>query len=182
MELVRRSGSHAQRGRIAIHFQLPLYLRFMLSLSLGISAMVACILTLTRFMQPSPNPFASFADVFPGQPRSAIEARGFSCALTPYPTYAEACIYWPKTGDFSLVRIAFSSPDAVSSISFGARDNTLRLGDLVALWGRPEVHKYGRSTYFFWFDGRVTGMASADVERVSLFSPVASIRFENPPT
>jgi len=72
---------------------------------LGVRAVAQSIPT-----TPAPNPFPAYADVYPGQPMSAVETRGFSCQYSydlyhrpsdvHRPTEA-SCVFTPASGMFS---------------------------------------------------------------------------------
>ena len=70
------------------------------------------------------NPFADYIDVFPGQPRSALEELGFSCPasyLANLPDAAgETCVLWSATGLFSQVRV-YVVQDVIQNIDFVMR-------------------------------------------------------------
>jgi hypothetical protein len=129
--------------------------------------------------QPSPEPFVSLADLFPGQPRSAVEARGFSCMVIGFGTYAETCLLLPNTGIFSEIGVTTSPLGYVNSSYFRLREDTLRLGDLAALWGRPEVYDQYEYLLFSWFGGSVNA-TSAYTGRFSFLLPVDRVFFEIP--
>jgi hypothetical protein len=127
---------------------------------------------------PSPDPFAAYADVFPGQPRSAVVGRGFTCPTTAYGGYhqpgEETCVLWPRTGTFFQVT-ARVSQDVIRHITFTARDHALRLGDLVALWGRPESR--GHDIQFVWPGRCIVALTYAFDGQFSLLPPVRNVSF-----
>ena len=72
----------------------------------------------------SSNPFVDYVDVFPGQPRTALEAHGFSCPASAYAnlpdTIGETCILMPREGLFQQVRL-YVVRDIIQQIDFVAR-------------------------------------------------------------
>jgi hypothetical protein len=84
------------------------------------------------------DPFAEFADVFPGQPKSAAAARGFSCPAGAYGAPDEYCFLNPTMGVFSQVGVSVSG-GIIRQIDFTMRGYNLRLGTLILLWGMPQL-------------------------------------------
>jgi hypothetical protein len=129
------------------------------------------------------NPFAPYADVFPGQPRSAVVDRGFSCpSVRDYDTYQdtseETCIFRPESDPFFDVQVVLSS-DSIHQIMFAIHDNRLRVGNLIALWGKPEVQVKSHLVYLFWRSRKINALAPRDTGRFSLFLPVWKVYFFN---
>ncbi len=176
MQLVQQSRLRFQLPPIAIHFKLPLYGWFMLAVFLGILVMVAAVTALARHMQPPSNPFSAYADIFQRQPRSALVARGFSCSHRAPDNYDITCILKPPEGVFSQVSAGFSQ-DFIRYTTVMVRENMLRVGDLVALWGRPEVHEYGHVAMFVWPSSGVMASTYAYTGQFSLFLPLWSVAF-----
>jgi hypothetical protein len=69
----------------------------------------------------SSNPFADYVDVFPGQPRSSLEAHGFSCPASFFGNtnvaIGEACVLWPSIGNFRQVSV-YIQHDVIKQIDF----------------------------------------------------------------
>ena len=147
MELIRQGRTHHELPRFAIHFKLPLYLWFMLCVFLGVLVMVATVTALARSMQPPSDPFLDYADILPGQPRSTV-----------------------------VMGTGFTQ-GVIRHNTLMVPENTLRLGDLVALWGTPEVQEYGNVATFVWRDGAIVASTLAYSGRFSLFLPVWSVSF-----
>jgi hypothetical protein len=127
------------------------------------------------------NPFASFADVLPGQPRSALVARGFSCPVsffiaTDPDVTDETCVFYQAIDIFRQVQVTVSQ-GVIRHLTFIMRENALTIGDLAALWGNPEVQEYGRSVDLFWRSHGVYAIASNISGRFSPFLPVWSVSF-----
>ena len=105
---------------------------------------------LAQHLQPPLNPFSTYADIFPGQPASAIETRAFSCQSN-YDYYAapteETCIFIPTEGFFSSVE-ALISEGKIHDLTFISRDNTLQFGTLERFLDTPAIHIYAREIYF----------------------------------
>jgi hypothetical protein len=147
---------------------------------LGLTVVSLGAIAWARYGVPSPNPFSSYVDIFPGQPSSALQARGFSCSMefNRY-TSNEYCFSYPAAGVFSKVGVVVSK-GVISIISFTMRENTLRLGDLMMLWGKPDFTENDRSTYYFWRGSGVTAIADNDTGRFTHYFPVRRAIIANP--
>jgi hypothetical protein len=139
----------------------------------------ASVVALARTATPSPSPFAAYADVFPGQIRRAVAARGFSCLERYDGGYSPNldCTLNPVAGDFSQVSLVIED-GVIDEISFGLRDDTFRVGDLMLLWGAPVVHEFSRSVYLHWRSQGVFALVRGYSE-FSLYLPIPRISFVN---
>jgi len=159
----------------------PLYVLLVFILVSGFSAGGAGMRILARNAAAASNPFAVFADVFPGQSRSAVAARGFSCysagasASDRDPT-DESCILRPESGSLSQVEVLIPG-DEIRRLDFRIHENALRLGDLAVFWGVPEVQRYSRSLYVFWRSLGIFALVVRNTEEFSLFLPVQRVYF-----
>ncbi len=175
MELIQNSHKRLEVPTVAIYRSLSVYVRYMLSVCLGMLIMVANVTALTRYMPASSNFFSAYTQVFPGQARSAVLAHGFSCAIGTYPVLPdESCTLNPAGGIFLQIQ-AVVSHGKIRQITFIPRKDMLRLGDLVALWGRPEIHDYGASTVLQWPTAGVVASQIPRIGRLSLFSPLWNV-------
>jgi hypothetical protein len=129
--------------------KLPRYLLLVFGVLIGCSVAIAGTLTLARHrVQPS-IPFSAFKGVFPGQPKSAVLAHGFSCARQDTMQH-EYCILNLETGPFSNIGVVLDN-DEVRQIEFTLPQGVLRLGDLVVLLGSPDDQiDVGTTRFFFW--------------------------------
>ena len=136
---------------------------------------VSALAKLVSAPQPT-QAFSDFADVFPGQSRQAVEGQGFSCPISYYfattsDRTAETCYLMPPAGVFSQVGITLSQ-GMIRQIGFTLRDDIFTVGDLMLLWGRPEVRQYGRAAYIFWRGQGIYAIAGKTAGTYSLFLPV----------
>jgi hypothetical protein len=158
--------------------KLPSIVLVVLCAWLGIVIVSMTVVAIGRSAPIPPNPFASFADVFPGQPRSAITAWDFSCVINSYAAFDgvpnEYCTFNPATGTFSQVRIAIYK-NVIQSIVFVLRENTLTVGDLMLLWGRVTVRGINRAAYFYWHRSGIAATAVNHSGQFSLLLPVRSV-------
>lgn len=147
-------------------------------LLIGFGVVSLGLMVLARYTPAPTNPFPAYADVFPGQPMSAVEARAFSCSVDhDYYLYADiACILTPTEGVFSSIQIVVSG-GIIRRITFIMRDNTLLVGDLARFLGMPTVHRLYRTAYFFLPASLVRAETIGHGEQFSLFLPVWSVTF-----
>jgi len=173
-----------KRPGVALPFPLPLYLRFMLGLSLGVLVVVSGVTTLTRFAQPPSNPFSAYADLLPGQPRSALVLRRFSCSYeretniesfqSPISQY---CVLLPETGAFDHIGVMLSD-NVIKRVAFSLGDNSLTVGDLAVWWGRPEIGvSYREWMTVYWPDIGISVKAWAEQGQFSYSLPLRFVTF-----
>jgi hypothetical protein len=175
MELVRHYQERQQIRGFTFHFQMPPYLLVVFSLLVGFAVVSLGVWALGQSAVPLPNPFAAFADVFPGQPRSAAQMRGFLCLTSAYGSEPnEYCSVDLARGIVSQIDV-YIAEDLIDEISFRLREDTLRVGDLMLIWGTPEIRENGHSVYFYWRSMGVTAMVTEYFGRFSHFLPVRRV-------
>lgn len=117
----------------------------------GFGAAIALMMGLAHLTDHPSNPFAAYADVLPGQPREAVEARGFDCWLRDYnyhdPTETR-CILKLTEDTFSSVEVVYAN-GIIHQTSFMLRDSTISVGELVVMLNASEIQSHG-SIYFTW--------------------------------
>jgi hypothetical protein len=128
---------------------------------------------------PAPlNPFPVYADVFPGQPMSAVDTTVFSCDkdYDYYQSAAIKCNFSPVEGMFSSIELIVHQ-DSIHQITFILRDNTLQVGDLMRFLQVPIIHRLYHTAYFFLPTSFVRAETLAFGEPFSLFLPVWNVSF-----
>ncbi len=121
---------------------------FLLITVLSFSTMVTTAIVSS---QPSFDPFASYADILPGQSLENVLAHGFSCRVNGSPFYKKSCLLNPETDTFSEIWVSISSETGlVSRVVFIPRESALLLGHLASLWGKPQTIIFGRYVNFRW--------------------------------
>jgi hypothetical protein len=172
LRLPREGESHAPSRKLLLYL-LVIFLTW-----LGFAAASMSAMALAQYTPAPPNPFASFADVFPGQPRSSLIARRFSCLTVGYDTARaapdETCVLLPASGLFAQVEVIVSR-SLIREITFTLREDTLRVGDLMLFWGEPTVTIYSRSVYLYWRSRGVFAIVVGYSERFSLQLPVRRV-------
>jgi hypothetical protein len=88
----------------------------------------------------------------------------------------ETCTLQPETGAFSYVRVVIYR-HYIREIAFTVRTKALRVGDLMALYGKPEVEEYTYSFYLYWRSRGISAIVLRYGGRYSLFLPVWSVSF-----
>lgn len=131
-----------------------LYLRFGFILMLGFSLTNIGVTMFSRSIKPvlaSPNPFLEYANMFLGQPISLVKGEGIVCWKNHAynDSFEPICRLPLPSGVFSSINL-FVSDGIIRQISFFVRDNTLKAGDLVLLFGKPDFYVYRRNVFFFW--------------------------------
>lgn len=149
-----------------------------LALSLTLCLLLLCLGVKTIGLIGVPrNPLASYSDILPGHPRSAAEMRGFSCMLSAYGAAAtpdQYCVLEPGEGPISQVAVTIDD-DTIRTISFRMRDNTLNVGDLIMIWGRPHIQEYQHSVYYYWREQGIFALSSETNGESSLFLHITRV-------
>ena len=152
--------------------RIPAYLRLVFSLLIGFSGANLIVRTLAVTTLVPPNPFATYADIFPGQPDSAIQSRAFSCRIQPeehpIPT-GILCSFVPTEGIFSKIKV-ITSQSAIQNTIFEIREKNLRVGDVEAFLKIQTMPNFSKIVYFTW-------PVLKYPRRSSWFFPVWSISF-----
>ena len=129
-------------------------------------------------MPSASSPMKAYTGVFPGQPRSAVDAYGFSCSVME--SYAdgrptmESCLLSPAEGDVSSVEVIVSD-NFIALIRFIYSESAVRLGDIMLLLGRPKVHRNGEQMYFTWYDSGVMATSNHLIADKRHTSPTLSL-------
>ena len=172
--------THSQPVGHLTPLRVPAYLRLVLMLLVGFAVANIGARTLARSATASSNPFLAYADIFPGQPTSAIQARGFSCPSDlDYndATVGTFCRTTPTDGVFSQIYVIISN-GIIRNVNFIMRDKTLMVGDLEIVLGVPLIHKYPQTPFFIWISKNITVKATiVYAGRFSLFLPIWGVSF-----
>lgn len=146
-----------------IQFSLVTLLGFYITV--GAVILTLAVTILARREAPA-DPFSVYLDILPGKPRSAVIERGFAC---------ETCAYRPTSGAFSRIVVVVANGSIVSA-TFTARENQVTVGDLVLLWGTPNIQSRGRFASLNWSSpGAVVSVILPQNRRLPWFLPVSSI-------
>ena len=129
-----------------------------------------------RRSEPPFDPFAPYADILPGQSRDGVAQRGLNCQFDLVPLFEEICTLTPETGGFSeiLVKIA-PHTGRISRVVFKPREGTLTVGDLVLLWGDPEITFHSQTANLRWPNVHVVAIPETYDGDFSYWLPIAHI-------
>lgn len=159
---------------------LPIYLRLMLLVTTFMAAaLLSWTIPLRQDLQPS-YPFSNYVDIFPGKPQSGMEALRFSCEQSNTWGEREYCTRVPADGPFSLIAINISN-GIVQRVNFAVLSNTLMIGDLTLLWGRPRIRLYRQSAIFEWSSIGARAIGWAESAHFSNFIPILNISLNAQP-
>jgi len=169
----------ASQGHKAPFWQ-STYLRFVLILLSGFALANICATILAKSTAPAlapDNPFLEYANLFPGQPISAMEGGGFTCwnSHTTNGSFVPACRVTPPSGAFSNIDL-FISAGNIRQITFILRDDRLKAGDLVLLFGKPSFRRYTHNVFFFW-SNLFVHVSTTDRGNPAPMRPVWSVTF-----
>lgn len=151
--------------------QLPLHLRITFVLLFGFGVVLSAVMVRVRTSTPPANPFV---DSSWRQAVDELEAQGFVCSVVGKDSYewntSEACVLFPSDGAFRSIFIFIEEVVEgypARQTVFTLRANTFRVGDLMALWGVPEIREFSRTASLLWrkdnafawvveFDGQIS--------------------------
>jgi hypothetical protein len=141
------------------------------------SVSVTALATIPR-SQPPFDPFAPYADILPGQSQDAVVQRGFDCQFNIAPVSNESCTLTLETGIFSEIQVMIAlDTGQVSRVVFKPRETTLTLGDLVLLWGRPEIAIYNQITNLRWRKVGIVAIPQSHHGEFSYWLPIVYTAF-----
>jgi hypothetical protein len=118
--------------------------------------LIAGVLGLMHYVNLPYNPFAEYANIFPGKPSSALNEHGFLCGAQDYGLYQSlsdvSCKLYLESGTFYSIGATYSE-GVISVVHFEVRDGVLSLGDLAAFLGVTQIsHK---PPFTFYWQGRI---------------------------
>jgi hypothetical protein len=179
MEQITWRSAYSQTLRRVQSHRFPLYMRIAVAIVMSLAAVNIAAWTIPHYTQLASNPFMSFSDIMPGQPKGQIESEGFTCHRTDRPDIAlETCTRDLSTGSFRQVQLTISWRNTIHDTTFIAREGTLRLGDLIRLLGRPEIHRYGVVTHFMWSSRAITSLTTLQTTpQPSFYLPLSTVTF-----
>jgi hypothetical protein len=138
------------------------------------------VVALTQWTNVPDNLFFPYADILPGQPASAVEARGFSCVGSDHNYYRsedyQNCVLAAADGVFYQIQVGVSK-GIIQQTDFCARNHALRHGDLALLLGAPYDHHFRSIAGFSWRGKFV--LVATNGDQPWLFRPVWKVTFTN---
>jgi hypothetical protein len=177
MELV---GQYRKQSAISvISIRLPWFAWITLSLLTSITIIVMGVIVATR--REVSNPFSDFGELFGDEARQAAVARGFTCQdrelNSRLQTLSGYCAQRDADTMFSGIYM-WMSGNVADEISFSLRENALTLGDLMLLWGEPEIQLSCTVVAITWPAHRIHGFAAPPPNgQIGYFLPIRSVSF-----
>jgi hypothetical protein len=125
------------------------------------------------------DPFAIYRDILPGRPRDAVLQYGFNCQYDTIHSFHDTCLLTPEKGIFSQIEASFvSDTGKISGLVFRPREGMLTVGDLVLLWGKPEVAIYSGTVKLRWRGIHVITIPQVYRGYFSYWLPIRYVAFE----
>lgn len=156
------------------------FLFVVFTMAVGFTVIIVGTSEVAHYIVPPPNPFLAYAEIFPGNPESALAGKGFTCldkAKSYYYAYTEIqCVVSPADGDFVMIEVAVYS-GIIHEISFLMRDSSLMLGDVVRLFNVSDFKSNAHGIVFSWEGSTGTAWSCPDIKGITLFCPVQRITF-----
>ena len=185
MQQIIRSAIQARPARRTPYFRLPPLLSISMLLVIGFLLTVITLRTVANQLSDRSlsEPFAPYADIFPGQHVDArqLETQGFSCRPDSRPApsdTSEECLQRLQTGPLTYVSVTLWD-GIVQQLNFAVRENALAIGDLILLWGTPENAIRGKWMTSSWrTPDTIIRIGWALRVRFSQFQTIKVISFE----
>lgn len=166
-----------QPTTVTAFFSLAPYRLLGLILLGGLVFTALSVMTLWRVTQSPTNPFSTYADILPGQPKQMADAHGFDCQkktdyyLSEYAT----CTLIPKSRTFSQIEVLTADNKIVQS-TFSVSENGLKYGDLMMTMSPDKLQIHPYEVFFFWQTLFVTVKTSKRLHAIAL-RPLYQITF-----
>jgi hypothetical protein len=180
VEQIVREKIYPELESYSLRLRLSLRLLIIFVLLSGFTVINLSVRAVAQNMPTPPNPFTAYADVFPGQPESVIEAMAYSCFTDAshydHDPIEQRCVLSPAIGTFSDVEVIISE-GIIRQITFTLRDNTLQAGNLEIFLEMPAIHVFDHVAHFILPKSFVMTQTSNYAGRFSYFLPVWSVSF-----
>jgi hypothetical protein len=175
MKLVGQTPGRSARSAASIKF--PGYIWLGLCLLAAMTMMVSG--SVMAGYHEVFDPMTAISELFEGD--AGQVARGFTCERTDWnsPPYTglDYCTQRNPNPMYTAIHLRISGSVA-KDVSLSLRENMLTLGVLVALWGKPETHRYCETLLFTWSARRFTAMVAVPrTSHIDYFVPIHHIYF-----
>jgi hypothetical protein len=184
MEQVQLTVTGERRtGKGLLVPRLPCYIAWPLCLWAIIAGLLYIAIAETRQTALPTDPFQAFPDIFFRQSTAHLIAQGFTCQIHQIRSAfnEDYCAYAPSSGFFSQLRLSMIG-GVSQSVSITVRDNALRVGDLVQLWGQPHrLPITGLPPAFYWPNQHVLAVSSIRTRLFAYSLPIGQIWFDTLP-
>lgn len=150
-------------------------------MSIGVVILVVTVTVLVLMLsmptQGSPpfDPFLPYADLLAAdRVIPALRNARFACAER-YEEARTLCASKPVDSVFFEIFIIIKG-DRPEGITFQVKEDALRVGDLAALWGKPDATLSGTALWLKWDSARMTAIVPS-ADRLNHFAPVRVVSF-----
>ena len=164
-------------GGIFAIFVVPV--RFLTVMIAITSASMIVTITARPTEQPF-DPFAAYVDILPGKPLDSTYRHGFKCnSIYSAVSLRESCSTTLKIGIFSDIEVLnIPYTGLISRVVFRPHENLLLLGDLILLWGKPDITFFNRMAHLRWRDRGVVAILQTNRRHLSYWAPISYVAFE----
>ena len=124
---------------------------------------------------PPPYPFLPYADLLSKQQALvAVENQKFACQYV-LQEVSQKCSMRPKDRFFSEISLTVIG-GVPESVVFKVINDSIQVGDLVLLWGRPDMRAF---QYIFWPERNGVTMSATvtPADRLNYLAPVWEVSF-----
>ncbi len=173
MEIAALDHPLPQPRVTASGIHVSLYIRLAFYITVGAAILTLAVIVLARH-EALANPFSLYLDMLPGRSPSAVVERECGSARQNLP--GATCTISPTSGAFS--RIVVTANGSIVSTTFNVRQQSVRVGELMVLWGKPTIQIRGGSATLSWSrPGAVASVTLPQNHRFNYFLPVGSVLF-----
>lgn len=153
----------------------PLWLSLAVMMSVSIAICLVIMISLITYLASAAYPIsrAMFKEAIPNpntQTTNALDVLEFCSGTSD--TCAVRTIQLAE-GIFTEIWAVRTS--TYSRVEYAVRHDTLKVGDLVAIWGEPDMNPIGNSLKLYWDNGLVFAEATSPTRQYSYFLPVTRV-------
>jgi hypothetical protein len=144
-----------------------------------IASILVSLISMPTPGSPPPDPFLPYADLLTkGHILDALESRKFSCEFALLEA-SQLCSFKPHDDLFSKINVIVNEQSVPEYITFVVEKDAIRMGDLIALWGRPNrLYPHIESTVMWTeLDGFTVTALVPSADRLNYLAPVWAVSF-----
>jgi hypothetical protein len=171
---MERAGPYRKLSAVSnISLQIPWFVWTPLSALMIISVIIGLVVMASH--REISNPFSDYSHLFGDDAGQVALAHGFTCRDSPSEMPYDYCVQEQPNALFSRLFIRLSGDGVIENV-FSVSENMLKLGDLGALWGAPEIWLYCETIVASWSDRHIMALiAPSPTGGISYFSDVISV-------
>jgi hypothetical protein len=153
-------------------------LRLSVVLMGGIAGMTVGARAFGQLVLQSSNPFAEYADFFPGSSADRLQNSSFICRDSDdYRDYLQRqCHYNPPDGAFHTILVLIDTQRIIRT-TFILRDASVRVGDFTVWWETHPVPGPGNAVIYDLSDSVFIAQTAVHPEHSFLLDTVSSVSF-----